>query len=187
MKVREIIATYYPAYSWFGEYPASQCAAFNGVKGPWGILGNFGRTPLTVNGIIFKNAEQLFHMMKFRDPKALRDIHSANGLTLKHKAKKWEKTLCRPDWPMMLVDALKFCLQTKYDQSAEFRDELSKTKGLFILEDESNRRSTSYGMTLDGDKYVGANLMGRLLMELRDTGKLEYTLPADAFDFTGLL
>jgi len=187
MKVREIIETYYPAYSWYGQHPASQCAAFNSVDGPWGILGNFGRTPLTVNGIGFKNSEQLFHMMKFRDPEALKDIHCANGLTLIRKAKKWEKTLCRPDWPTMLVDALKFCLQTKYDQSPEFRGELQKTAGLYIVEDESKRRPTSYGMTLDGDKYTGSNLMGRLLMELRDNGKLEYHLPPDALDFIDTL
>jgi len=36
---------------------------------------------------------------------------------------------------------------------------------------------------LQGDKFVGPNLLGRLLMELRDTGRLEYTLPADAMKF----
>lgn len=32
-------------------------------------------------------------------------------------------------------------------------------------------------------QYVGSNLLGRLLMELRDKGKLEYHLPDDIFDF----
>ena len=32
----------------------------------------------------------------------------------------------------------------------------------------------------DGKEYIGPNLMGRLLMELRDNGKLDYVLPSDA-------
>jgi hypothetical protein len=35
----------------------------------------------------------------------------------------------------------------------------------------------------DGENFYGGNLLGRLLMELRDNGKLEYTLPDDALDF----
>lgn len=35
--------------------------------------------------------------------------------------------------------------------------------------------------------YVGPNLLGRLLMELRDNGKLEYNLPDDALDFIEIL
>ena len=38
----------------------------------------------------------------------------------------------------------------------------------------------------DGKEFVGPNLMGRLLMELRDNGKLDYTLPEDALSFRDL-
>ena len=71
----------------------------------------------------------------------------------------------------------------------EFRNELERSKGLFIVEDETKRNerkkkdADSWGVNLVGDNYVGPNLLGRLLMELRDTGRLEYTLPADAMKF----
>ena len=39
----------------------------------------------------------------------------------------------------------------------------------------------------DGATWTGGNLMGRLLMELRDNGKLEYHLPEDAMRFSDLL
>ena len=50
---------------------------------------------------------------------------------------------------------------------------------------EAEERRKKYGdFTKPKDeKYVGPNLLGRLLMELRDNGKLEYSLPDDAFDF----
>ena len=44
-----------------------------------------------------------------------------------------------------------------------------------------------WGVNLVGNEYVGPSLLGRLLMELRDTGKLDYTLPADAFMFLNFL
>ena len=56
------------------------------------------------------------------------------------------------------------------------------------MEDETRRRSTSYGVQLKtSGLYEGSNLLGRLLMELRDKGNLEYQLPADAFDFINIL
>ena len=89
----------------------------------------------------------------------------------------------------MVVDAMKYCLQTKYEQCEEFRNELERSKGLFIVEDETKRNERkkkdaySWGVNLVGDNYVGPNLLGRLLMELRNTGKLDYVLPPDAFAF----
>lgn len=37
------------------------------------------------------------------------------------------------------------------------------------------------------DEMVGPNLLGQFLMELRDTDKLDYSLPADALDFVEYL
>ena len=41
-------------------------------------------------------------------------------------------------------------------------------------------------LSADGKEFVGPNLMGRLLMELRDNGKLDYTLPEDVLLFQDL-
>ena len=70
---------------------------------------------------------------------------------------------------------------------------MERSRGLFIVEDETARNARkhkdadSWGVNLVGDHYVGPNLLGRLLMELRDNGKLDYTLPADALQFTDYL
>ena len=91
-------------------------------------------------------------------------------------AKKWEKTHRRPDWGSMIVDAIKFCIQQKYEQSEEFRNKLEESKGLFIVEDQSSFRKPNpdtWGVKQKEDSFVGPNLLGRLLMELRENGKLE--------------
>ena len=43
-----------------------------------------------------------------------------------------------------------------------------------------DRFDPSHILEGDGKEYIGSNLMGRLLMELRDNGKLDYVLPSDA-------
>lgn len=76
-------------------------------------------------------------------------------------------------------------------QSAAFRKELVYSRGLFIVEDQTTFQKNNpdtWGAKLssDGMEYIGPNLMGRLLMELRDNGKLDYVLPPDATSFQGL-
>jgi predicted NAD-dependent protein-ADP-ribosyltransferase YbiA (DUF1768 family) len=105
---------------------------------------------------------------------------------MKQKAKKKVyQVYIREDWPRIFLDALKFVLVTKYEQSEEFRNELERSKGLYIVEDETSRNKVAdaYGTVLEGDEMVGPNLLGQFLMKLRDTGKLDYSLPADALDF----
>ena len=90
----------------------------------------------------------------------------------------------------MIIDAMKFCLTQKYEQSEAFRNELEHSKGKFIVEDQTaftKKNPDAWGVKLQGDNFVGPNLLGRLLMELRDTGKLEYILPADAMKFNEYL
>ena len=88
----------------------------------------------------------------------------------------------------ILVDALKFCLMTKYGQSGAFREELARTGDRFIVEKNVHARPDTYNARLsdDGTVWSGPNLMGRLLMELRDNGGLEYSLPDGISEFRDL-
>ena len=81
-------------------------------------------------------------------------------------------------WPSMVVDAMKYCLTLKYEQSEAFRKELERSKGKYIVEDETSRKkgkdADTWGTVLKDGEYVGPNLLGRLLMELRDNGHFEF-------------
>ena len=190
MHVRELIEKYYPEYYGWFDYPADRTVAFKSTDGAWGILGNFGRTPLTVDGVTFPCAESLFQVMKFTDTPARRIILSKRGMPIKWAAKGFEKSVgVRPGWGAILVDALKFCVQTKYEQSEAFRAELARTGDRLIVEAAHGNKADTYSAILsdDGATWTGGNLLGRLLMELRDNGKLEYHLPEDAMRFSVLL
>ena len=190
MHVREFIEKNYPEYYSIEHYPADKTAAFGKVDASWGIFSNFGRTPLVVDGVSFDCSEKLFQVMKFADMASRKAVFKAKGQTMKMKAKHQEKVgTVRPDWGKIIVDAMKFCLMQKYTQSEAFRTELERSRGLFIVEDQTTfpkKNPDTWGVKQSGDEYIGPNLMGRLLMKLRDNGKLDYVLPSDATVFQDL-
>ena len=197
MSLHEQIKQYYPQYSDIQRYPADQCACIRKTSEEWGILGNFYQAPIVVEGVTIDCTERLFHLMKFRataDAKeGIKSEYTVKaGMNIKMHMKpiyRQHPEWIRDDWGEMVVDAMKFCLQTKYEQCEAFRKELERSRGLFIVEDETARNARrhkdadSWGVNLVGNEYVGPSLLGRLLMELRDTGKLEYQLPDNAFEF----
>lgn len=186
--IAPFIQEFYPEYYSIETYPAHECVTIRKVKEPWGILGNFAPTPIVLEGVVFKTSEQLFQLMKFKDAEAVQAVYHARNS--KMTAKKWETTHRRSDWGQMIVDAMKFCLMQKYAQNETFRDELNRTKGKFIVEDQTSfpkKAPDTWGVKLQGDHFVGPNLLGRLLLELRDTGKLDYSLPADFLTFMNFL
>ena len=185
-KVFSWIKEFYPQYIGIKRYPADQCVLVKTAADEWGILGNFGRAAVVVNDIEFSNTEKLFQCMKFTYASVIQEIYAQNNMSIKMKAKKKEYAqYVREDWPKIFLDALKFVLVIKYEQSEDFRNELERSKGLYLVEDETGRKkeADAYGAVLVGDEMVGPNLLGQFLMELRDTGKLDYTLPIDALDF----
>lgn len=187
----------YPEYYSIERYPAAETICIRGTKDEWGVLGNFYQTPIVVNGITFDCTERLFHIMKLRPDatKGLKELMEAKaGMGIKMHIKHLYKA--HPEWfhdhwPSMVVDAMKYCLTLKFEQSEAFRKELERSKGKYIVEDETSRKkgkdADTWGVVLKGNEYVGPNLIGRLLMELRDNGKLEYKLPDDTFEFINIL
>lgn len=187
--ISDYIRENYPEYWGIQSYPAAQCITIHKVEEEWGVFSNFGHTPLVVDGITFDTSERLFQLMKFKDEEAVKTIYNKKG-NPKMVAKHLEKTHRREDWGKMIIDAMKFCLTQKYGQSEEFRKELERSKGKFIVEDQTcftKKNPDAWGVKLQDENYVGPNLLGRLLMELRDNGKLDYILPADSLLFITFL
>lgn len=174
----------YPEYYSIERYPAAETVCIRKNEDEWGIFSNFYSTPIVVNGITFDCTEQLYHIMKFK-PEAVEGIREMMDIPSGQRIKMHSKHIYKehPEWfhdrwPSMVVDAMKYCLTLKYQQSEAFRKELERSKGKFIVEDETSRKkgrdADTWGTVLRGDEYVGPNLLGRLLMELRDNGHFEF-------------
>ena len=193
--VYPFIREFYPEYDGIKSYPASECAAFCSTHAEWGILSNMASTPICIDGVEFRSCEHIFQMMKFNDPEIVAKVwkgETANGRisrNVKMTAKSYEPDHRRGDWGRMIVDALKFAIQKKYEQCEAFREALDRSKGMYIVEQQPNpnKKADTWSAKLEGDKWVGSNLTGRLLMELRDKGRLEYSLPDDALAFIDII
>ena len=190
--IAHIIHKYYPQYWGISEYPAQECAVFCRSDEEWGILGNLTSAKIVVDEVEFKSSEHLYQMMKLKDPEVVAKVwrgetsHGKKSNHIKMTVRSYEPEYRRKDWASMLVDAMKFCLVQKYEQCEAFRAELERSRGKYIVEQQPNpkKRADAWNAKLEGDKWVGPNLAGRLLMELRDNGgKLDYNLPEDAFEF----
>ena len=117
-KIVNWIKEFYPQYMGIKRYPANRCACVKGVADEWGILGNFGRASVVVNGVVFSNTEKLFQCMKFTHTPVIQEIYAQSNMSIKMKARKKEyEQYVREDWPKIFLDALKFVLVTKYEQS----------------------------------------------------------------------
>ena len=190
--IAPFIKDFYPEYWGEYSYDANKCIRIHKVDDEWGLLCNFANTPIVVDGFTFKSSEQLFQLMKFTDQDVVKRI--LNGITrndkkcheVKKTVKSYEKDYRREDWGLMIIDAMKFSLQCKYEQSEAFRQKLESTKGFNLVEDQTSfpkKSPDAWGTKLREGQFVGPNLLGRLLMELRDNGCLDYSLPDNAFDF----
>lgn len=193
--VYPFIKRFYPEYDGIQSYPASECAVFCKTNEEWGILSNMASTPIIIDGVEFKSTEHLFQMMKFVEAEYVKKVwkgvtaNNKRSQNIKMTAKSYEAEHRRADWGSMIVDALKFAMKKKYEQCAKFRQELERSKGLYIIEKQANPKkpADTWSAKLVGDEWIGSNLTGRLLMELRDNGSLEYKLPNDALDFLNFL
>ncbi len=172
---------YYPEYDIINRYPAEQTIGFTSTAAEWGILSNFAKTPMVVNGIKFACVEQLFHYIRLNnEEERIAYLKLIPNMGLKMKAKTFAKRgIERADWKDIAVDVMRFCLNHKFQSSEEFRKALDDSSSKFIVEDEANRKKKpdSWGAVFDVEtnEYYGKNIMGRLLMELREKGVLEYT------------
>lgn len=183
-RIAEFLKKYYTEYWGIQVYPIEQSVFFHKKTDDHWILSNMASCPLEIEGIPFKSSEHLFQTLKFATQESVLAVYNSNSpkMTAKHYQKLDGHR--REDWGQILVDVMKFCLHQKYEQCSEFKEELERTKGYHIVElqdaknDKESTSANGWGVKSKGQNYVGANLMGRLLMELRD-GKMEYKLPND--------
>ena len=167
-----------------------QTIGFTSTAAEWGIFSNFAKTPMVVGDIEFVCVEQIFHYIRLNsEVERAEYLKVPPGMALKMKARTFAKLgVKRSNWREIAVDVMRFCLNHKYQNSKVFRKALERSKGKYIVEDESNRRKKpdSWGVVLDAttNEYYGKNIMVRLLMELREKGVTECEFSFDEVPIT---
>ena len=120
---------------------------------PCDIICNEFSTPIT-----FKNSEAMYQAMKC--PLRAREFSNLSAQEAKHLGR---RVNLREDWEEVKDEIMKYCLRSKFDQNPELKTKLIKTNGLYLK--EANTWGDKYWGVVNGE---GKNMLGKLLMELRD-------------------
>lgn len=158
------------------KYLRSESVVFNKTKESFGGLSNMAAGfPLRINGFRIPTSEALYQACRFPDlPDVQREIIAQHSpMTAKMKGKPHRKAT-RRDWDNVRHNVMRWCLRAKLAQHyKEFGRLLLATKEKPIV--EQSRKDEYWGAILmqNGETLVGENVLGRLLMELREALKYD--------------
>lgn len=171
--------SYYPEYSTDQHYPAADTFTLPQVDAEQSVLSNLYPAPIRLNGVTYDCAEHLYQSIRLNNQKAREEFlqHHSNSITQRAKGFK-QAGLERDDWRHIAVDVMRYCILQKYEQCEEFRKALASTTGKFIVKvtNARHRIRDVWGATYDAstNQYCGKNIMGCILMEIRDKGTLTF-------------
>ena len=155
------------------HYRRSEAVIFLKTREEFGGLSNMAAGfPLRVNGTQIRTSEALYQMCRFPHlPDVQRDIlEQRSPMTAKMKSKP-HRADSRPDWDQVRIRVMRWCLRVKLAQHWETFASLLESTGDRPIVEES-RRDDFWGAKPTGDHLlVGMNILGRLLMELRDKAR----------------
>jgi type I restriction enzyme S subunit len=154
-------------------YQRADCAVFRKTAEAFGGLSNMAPGfPVRVNGVRILTVEALYQACRFpHRPEVQRKIiEQSSPMTAKMVGKPFRKD-SRPDWDRVRVKIMRWVLRLKLAMHwSRFSELLLSTGDKPIVED--SRKDDFWGAVPVGDtSLVGMNVLGRLLMELREEVK----------------
>jgi len=152
----------------FRHYHADDVAAFHRVRDPYGMFSNMAAGyPLRVGGIQATSSEAAYQALRFPDlPEFQAEILVLGNpiLAKRHAYTRIAET--RLDWDAVKVNIMRYVLRAKFcSQQEALLPALAETGDRPIV--EVSLRDDFWGAKPDGERLVGRNVLGRLLMELR--------------------
>jgi type I restriction enzyme, S subunit len=156
-------------------YERAKSIVFLKTKEAFGGLSNMaGGFPLRVNGIRIFSSEALYQACRFPHlPDVQRVVlGEPSPMTAKMKSKPYRKD-SRPDWDQVRVRIMRWCLRVKLVQHWKSFGELLLETGDKSIVEESHKDEFWGAKPADQSTLVGMNVLGRLLMELREELKSE--------------
>ena len=156
--------------SQFRIYSPAVSIVFLKTKERFGGLSNMAAGfPLRVNGVRIRTSEALYQACRFPHMPDVqrRIIDERSPMTAKMRSKPFRNE-SRPDWDAVRVKIMRWCLRVKLAQNwKEFGRLLLATGERPIV--EQSRKDDFWGAKVAGHgSLVGMNVLGRLLMELRE-------------------
>lgn len=152
-------------------YNRDDCIVFHKTRESFGGLSNMATGFwLYVSGLQIPTSEALYQACRFPHLPEIQKtiIQQTSPMTAKMKSKP-HRNESRADWEELKVAIMKWCLKVKLVQHWDrFGGLLLETATKPIVERSRSDRFWGAVLEPDGETLVGSNVLGRLLMDLRD-------------------
>lgn len=147
---------------------------FYRVNEAYGCFSNFAKYPIELGGKVYPTSEHYFQAKKFEYTEHEEAIRLAETPMLAANLGRERWRPLREDWEQVKDNIMRQALQAKFDQHQVLKDILLSTGSCELIEHTTN--DSYWG---DGGDGTGRNMLGILLMELRQTysEEREFYLP----------
>ena len=136
---------------------------FYSVADDFGCFSNFSAHPVRIGGKLWPTSEHYFQAQKFKEVEYREKIRKSNSPMIAARMGRDRKKPLRRDWESVKVGVMRDAVRAKFTQHADIREMLLSTGQSKIV--EHTERDSYWG---DGGDGSGKNMLGRILMEIRD-------------------
>lgn len=136
---------------------------FYSSRGEYGAFSNFSRHAVRYKNRIWKTSEHAYQADKFDAPDVKNKIFHANTPGIAADIGRDRKNPLRKDWESVKVQIMYDVIKAKFTQHDHLKELLLSTGDRLIVEHTVN--DTFWA---DGGDGKGKNMLGKLLMRLRD-------------------
>jgi ribA/ribD-fused uncharacterized protein len=148
---------------------------FYRVGDEYGEFSNFAPYPIALDGERWPTTEHYFQAQKFEDEAYQQKIRKANSPMLAARLGRDRKQKLRRDWESVKVAVMRKAVREKFTQHEELQQLLLATGDAKLVEHTEN--DDYWG---DGGDGSGKNMLGRILMEVRESLRDECKPQIDA-------
>ena len=136
---------------------------FYSVSEPYGEFSNFAPFPIRLAGSTWPTSEHYFQAQKFEDPAYREKIRTTKSPMIAARLGRSRMVKLRRDWESVKVGIMRDAVRAKFAQHGQLRELLLATGEATIV--EHTTKDSYWG---DGGDGSGKNMLGRILMEVRD-------------------
>ncbi|HZU38866.1 MAG TPA: NADAR family protein [Gemmataceae bacterium] len=136
---------------------------FYSVSDEFGCFSNFAPYPVQLDGKVWPTSEHYFQAQKFADAEHREQIRKSKSPMIAARMGRDRKKPLRRDWESVRVAVMRKVVHAKFSQHDDIRQVLLSTGDAKIV--EHTEKDSYWGEGGDGS---GKNMLGRILMEVRE-------------------
>lgn len=136
---------------------------FYSVADEYGCFSNSAPYPIRLRGVTWPTVEHYFQAQKFAGTEHKQAIRRAKSPAIAARLGRSRRVRLRRDWESVKVAVMREAVLAKFQQHPDLLALLLATGNARLV--EHTERDDYWG---DGGKGSGANMLGRILMQVRD-------------------